>query len=140
MEINALWTLASGGLAACAKPAFDYLSGRTTRKREAEQQFLERIERLEKANDELRDKLEATRLESAERKESLNDQIDALRGDLADLQADRDQLAADLQITADHVATLQEQLKGLGQEPRPRPPTPPRDAGGRFTKHRKRKT
>lgn len=60
-----------------------------------------------------------------------------LRGELADSQAVVEGLAADLQITADHVAALQEQLTRLGQEPEPRP-TQPRNPNGTYARKGKK--
>lgn len=50
---------------------------------------------------------------------------------LADVQANNEQLTGELSLTKEHVADLSEQVQQLGGIPRPAP-TQPREAGGQF--------
>jgi formate-dependent nitrite reductase cytochrome c552 subunit len=138
MDVSALQLLVTGLGAAGAKPVWDYLSGRTAAKKSSEDRLWAEIADLKKVITNTNVRLDKAKTHIAELEmKAVRDQnnwerqIAEVTDLMSDLQANNDAITADLKITAEHVAALQDQLKALDQVPAPRPEQP-RNPNGTF--------
>lgn len=145
MDVSALQLVVTGLGAAGAKPIWDYLSGRTAAKRATEERLWAEIADLKKVvtNTNVRlDKAKAhiseLKLQAAHDQSNWERQMSEVQDLLVDLQATNDALTAELRITTEHVAALQDQLKALDQVPASRPEQP-RNPNGTFASPNQKK-
>lgn len=145
MDLSALQLIVTGLGAASAQPIWDYMSGRTRAKKETEERLWSEIADLKKVVTNLNVRLDRSKsriadldLQLERERSNWQRQLAEVQEQLYDVQANNEALTADLKITSDHVETLREQLREVGQIPRPRPDQP-RNPNGTFASPKKGK-
>jgi len=145
MDASILQLVVTGLGAAGAKPVWDYLSGRTAAKRETEERLWAEIADLKKVItnvnirlDKAKAKISDLELQAERDSHNWERQISDLQDQLSDLQANNEALTGELKIASDHIESLREQLREVGQIPRPRPEQP-RNPNGTFASPNQKK-
>lgn len=138
MDASILQLVVTGLSAAGAKPVWDYMSGRTKAKKETEERLWSEIADLKKVITNVNVRLDRAKtriveleMQAERERHHWQVQLSELQDQLTDLQANNEALTGELKIATDHIESLREQLREVGQIPRPRPEQP-RNPNGTF--------